>query len=37
MMGVIEPEYRLPMSPMQPKNREILRATLKQCGVLRHD
>jgi 4-hydroxy-tetrahydrodipicolinate synthase len=37
MMGLIEPEYRLPMSPMQPENRETLRATLKQCGILRHD
>jgi 4-hydroxy-tetrahydrodipicolinate synthase len=35
MMGVIEEEYRLPMSPMNAKNREILKATLKQCGVLR--
>jgi 4-hydroxy-tetrahydrodipicolinate synthase len=37
MMGLIEPEYRLPLSPMEPKNREILIATLKQCGLLRHD
>ncbi len=37
MMGVIEEEYRLPMTPMSAKNREILKATLKQCGVLRHD
>jgi 4-hydroxy-tetrahydrodipicolinate synthase len=37
MMGVIEEEYRLPLVPMSAKNREILKATLKQCGVLRHD
>jgi 4-hydroxy-tetrahydrodipicolinate synthase len=37
MMRVIEEEYRLPLTPMNDKNREILKATLKQCGVLRHD
>jgi 4-hydroxy-tetrahydrodipicolinate synthase len=35
MMGVIEEEYRLPMSPINAKNREILKATLKKCGVLK--
>jgi len=35
MMGVIEEEYRLPLSLMNPKNRETLRATLKSCGVLK--
>lgn len=35
MMGQIEEEYRLPLVPMNPKNREILRATLKTCGVLK--
>jgi len=34
MLGRIEEEYRLPLVPMNPKNREILRATLKLCGVL---
>jgi len=34
MLGRIEEEYRLPLVPMNPKNREILRATLKMCGVL---
>jgi 4-hydroxy-tetrahydrodipicolinate synthase len=34
MLGRIEEEYRLPLVPMQPKNREALRATLKLCGVL---
>ncbi len=37
LMGVIEEEYRLPLTPMSGKNRETLKATLKQCGVLRHD
>ena len=35
MMGQIEEEYRLPLVPMSPKNREALRATLKACGVLK--
>jgi 4-hydroxy-tetrahydrodipicolinate synthase len=34
MLGRIEEEYRLPLVPMNPKNREMLRATLKVCGVL---
>src|SRR5438046_3855473 len=34
MLGRIEEEYRLPLVPMNPKNREMLRATLKMCGVL---
>jgi 4-hydroxy-tetrahydrodipicolinate synthase len=37
LMGLIEEEYRLPLSPMSARNREILKATLKQCGVLPHD
>jgi 4-hydroxy-tetrahydrodipicolinate synthase len=37
MLGVIEEEYRLPLVPMNAKNREILKNTLKECGVLRHD
>jgi len=35
MMGQIEEEYRLPLVPMAAKNRETLRATLKNCGVLK--
>jgi 4-hydroxy-tetrahydrodipicolinate synthase len=35
MMGQIEEEYRLPLVPMSPKNREVLRATMRQCGVLK--
>ncbi|MGO8699112.1 MAG: 4-hydroxy-tetrahydrodipicolinate synthase [Limisphaerales bacterium] len=37
MMGMIEEEYRLPLVPLAAKNRDTLRATLKQCGLLRHD
>ena len=35
MMGIVEEEYRLPLVPLSPKNRETLRATLKACGVLK--
>ena len=35
MMGQIEEEYRLPLAPMSAKNRETLRTTLKNCGVLK--
>jgi len=35
MMGQMEEEYRLPLVPMHPKNRETLRQTLKACGLLR--
>jgi len=35
MMGQIEEEYRLPLVPMSPKNREALKTTLKRCGVLK--
>jgi 4-hydroxy-tetrahydrodipicolinate synthase len=34
MMGMIAEEYRLPLCPMNPKNREILKATLTHCGLL---
>ena len=34
MLGRIKEEYRLPLVPMNPKNREMLRATLRSCGVL---
>ena len=33
MTGKIQEEYRLPLVPMSPKNREILKATLVRCGV----
>ena len=35
MMGQIEEEYRLPLVPMNPRNRETLKTTLKACGVLK--
>jgi len=35
MMGQIQEEYRLPLVPMAAKNREVLKATLKNCGVLK--
>lgn len=35
MMGQIEEEYRLPLVPMGDKNRETLRASLKNCGLLK--
>jgi 4-hydroxy-tetrahydrodipicolinate synthase len=35
MLGMIGEEYRLPLVPMTSKNREILRTTLKRCGMLR--
>jgi len=35
MMGMIEEEYRLPLVPLSSKNRDIVRATLKRCGLLK--
>ena len=35
MLGQIEEEYRLPLVPMNGKNRETLKATMKQCGILK--
>jgi len=35
MMGQIQEEYRLPLTPMIPRNRETLAATLKSCGLLK--
>jgi 4-hydroxy-tetrahydrodipicolinate synthase len=34
MMKLIQEEYRLPLVPMNPKNWELLRTTLKRCNVL---
>ncbi|HEX9046229.1 MAG TPA: 4-hydroxy-tetrahydrodipicolinate synthase [Verrucomicrobiae bacterium] len=34
MMKIVEEEYRLPLVPMNPKNWEVLRTTLKRCDVL---
>lgn len=35
MMGQIEEEYRLPLVPMNSKNRDTLKATMKACGLLK--
>lgn len=35
MMKFISEEYRLPLVPMNPENRNALRATLKRCGILK--
>lgn len=35
MMGIIHEEFRLPLVPMNVKNRHTLKATLKQCGILK--
>jgi 4-hydroxy-tetrahydrodipicolinate synthase len=34
MVGQIEEELRLPLVPMSLKNRELLKATLKKCGLV---
>ena len=34
MLGIGQEEYRLPLTPMSTRNREVLRATLKACGIL---
>jgi 4-hydroxy-tetrahydrodipicolinate synthase len=35
MLGRLEEEYRLPLVPMNPRNRQTLAATLKTCGILK--
>jgi 4-hydroxy-tetrahydrodipicolinate synthase len=35
MMGQMEDEFRLPLVPMSAKNREVLRGTMKKCGLLK--
>ena len=35
MLGQIREEYRLPLVPMNPKNREMLRKTMHACGILK--
>src|SRR6266404_5242307 len=35
LMGQIQEEYRLPLAAMSAKNREMLRATMKACGLLK--
>ena len=35
MMGMLEPEFRLPMCRMGDANRERLRGVLRQLGLLK--
>ena len=35
MMGLVAEEYRLPMVPLSPKNRQTLQATMIACGLLK--
>ena len=35
MMNMIQEEFRLPLVPMSAKSHDILRATMKACGVLK--
>lgn len=35
MMNIIDEECRLPLVPISAKSREILRASMKKCGVLK--
>lgn len=35
MMGMMEADLRLPLVQMEAKNRELVRATLEQCGILK--
>lgn len=32
---IVAEEYRLPLVPMMPKNRDILKQTLRACGILK--
>jgi 4-hydroxy-tetrahydrodipicolinate synthase len=35
MKGLLDEEYRLPLVKMQAKNRETLKQTLVDCGILK--
>lgn len=35
MLGQIQEEYRLPLVPLEAKNRDKLRKTMKSCGLLK--
>jgi 4-hydroxy-tetrahydrodipicolinate synthase len=35
MMGILQEQYRLPLVPMQKKNRELLENTLRHCGIVK--
>jgi 4-hydroxy-tetrahydrodipicolinate synthase len=34
LMGLIDEEYRLPLVPLEARNKDVLRKSLKACGVL---
>jgi 4-hydroxy-tetrahydrodipicolinate synthase len=34
MMGLIDEEYRLPLVPLEARNKDVLRKSLKACGIL---
>src|SRR5258706_14348792 len=35
LLGQVQEEYRLPLVPMSDKNRQMLRATMRSCGILK--
>ena len=35
MKGLMQEEYRLPLVPMAPKNRQLVETTLRECGLLK--
>ena len=35
MLGLVHEEYRLPLVPMHPRNKEVLKNTLKSCGIFK--
>jgi 4-hydroxy-tetrahydrodipicolinate synthase len=35
MLGQMEEEYRLPLVPLNARNRAVLKSTLMQCGILK--
>jgi 4-hydroxy-tetrahydrodipicolinate synthase len=35
MLGRIEEEYRLPLVPLSVKSRDVLRTTMKTCGLIK--
>jgi dihydrodipicolinate synthase/N-acetylneuraminate lyase len=35
MLGQIREEYRLPLVPLSRRYREVLRATMEDCGLLK--
>jgi 4-hydroxy-tetrahydrodipicolinate synthase len=35
LLGICDEQYRLPLVPMNAKNREVLKATLRNCGIVK--